>query len=194
MHTYLHLCISVYPFIQLCACVHLCLCKCTRVSTCACASVCASMCAHPCACLCIHVCVSMSVYPCVCIHVHLHTRVRVHVHVRVPVCVSPCARPCVCVCSAGGSLGRFIDALVFLRRYRALDDITQILKPHVLAGPAGRCPAPGHAQLQAMPSSGPCPAPCSPLPRPTPGQSWDERDPLRQPEPSRRGEGTPTRG
>lgn len=173
MHAYLH--------VRVCMCIHVCICMhpyiqpCVRVCLCVrahvyphvhmrvpvCIPVRPSVCVHASPCMC------ASVRTHVCVRVCLHARVCVYGHVR---CMHVCVYPCVCtrvhtharVCSAGGSLVRFIDVLVFLRHYRVLDDITQILKQHVLAGPARRYAAPG-----------------SPLPRPKPRQSWGRAGPHR---------------
>lgn len=110
-----------------------------------CASTHASACAsvRRCVCVCTHTCSRgpaseaphTCVHPCECTCVCLHTGVCACMSICVYSCIRRCARPsvcvCVCVCSAGGSQLRFIEVLVFLRRYRVLNDITQILKRHV---------------------------------------------------------------
>lgn len=196
---YMHWRVCVHVCSHACASLHVCVsgCVCLHVRVSACASTCASVCIHVHICLymhtrvytrvrmhvhsclsvcthvCLHLCVCMQLHACMCAPTCMHACVRVSMctHVCVYVCVHMCAR----VYSAGGSLVRFIGVLFFLRHYRVLDDITQILKQHVPAGPARRYAAPG-----------------SPLPRPK--LRWSERDPPGrpaaapgQPEPSRPG-------
>lgn len=179
-----HPCVYASARVSMCACICVCVraplhihvhaseCVCACVQPCVCVSACVCTCACPFLCICtfvslhghprVHLCVSMcaSARTCTCVYTRVHT----HVHPCLRVCIRVCARASVCVhvhvhtrarvCSAGGSLVRFIDVLDFLRHYRVLDDITQILKQHVPAGLARQYAAPG-----------------SPLPRLKPWQS-----------------------
>lgn len=104
---------------------------------------------HPCMCL------------CVCVHIRVSTwmRIRVSKHPRVHASVAMCTPVCVCVCACVFSwrlAGQvYSPSVFFLWHYRVLDDITQILKQHVPAGPSRQRAASGSALPRLKPAAAP---------------------------------------